>query len=266
LSANKTNRGTGETAAKTGPRILLYDLETSPNIAYVWGKYEQDALGDFIKERQIISFAWKWLGEKKVNVLALPMLDTYKKAPDNNHGLILKLHALMSEADIVVGHNVVEFDDKMANAEFIAHGLKPPSPHRTIDTLKIARDKFRFNSNKLGDLGKKLGLGAKVHTGGFELWAGCLRGDVKAWAKMMAYNIGDVALLERVYLKLRPWITSGPSIAVLKGTPGCPRCGSKNLIFRGRRLVGGSIKRGFSCKDCGAWPWGIFSKGAWQFR
>lgn len=262
MNANKTKSSGTETAQL---RVLLYDIETSPNVAYIWGKYEQDALGDFIKERQIISVAWKWLDEKKVNVLAIPMLKTYKSRPDDNTELIRKLHELMGQADVVVGHNVQEFDDKMVNTEFLSLGLTPPPPHRVIDTLAVARSRFRFNSNKLGDLGKKLGLGGKVHTGGFELWAACLRGDAKAWANMMAYNIGDVLLLEKVYLKMRPWMSRHPHMDPEKNKA-CRNCASKHIIRRGWRINRMGKYMRFQCQSCGTWMTGQTISRDFRFR
>lgn len=262
-ATKRTIRKGGETAI---PKVLLYDIESSPNIAYIWGKYECDALGDFIKERQVISVAWKWLGEKNVQVLAMPMLPTYKKNPDNNRALVLKLHELMLQADIVVGHNVDAFDDPMSNAEFLIHGLKPPPPHKSVDTLKFARHKFRFNSNKLGDLGQRLGLGKKVHTGGFDLWARCLRGDPKAWALMMRYNKQDVVLLEKIYLKMRPWMSNHPNMVVQDGDFGCPACRSKSYQARGRSHFTTGYRHRFECQDCGKWFRGAIIRKAWKFK
>ena len=257
----------GEKGIKNGGlKILLYDVETSPNIAYIWGKYECDALGEFVRERQVISVAWKWLGEKDVHVFAMPMLKSYKKSPENNKELIIFLHSLMQDADVVVGHNVSSFDDPMSNTEFIVHGLMPPPPHKIVDTLSFARHKFRFNSNKLGDLGKRLGLGEKVHTGGFELWAGCLRGDKASWKRMMEYNIGDVVLLEKIYLKMRPWMTAHPDMNAIDSHVGCPACKGKNLVRRGWGFSSSGKKMRFRCKDCGKWSKGALVRREWKFK
>lgn len=263
-SAKQTNRHGGETAVK----VLLFDIESSPNIAYLWGKYEQNALGDFIRERQIICFAWKWLGEKKTHCLSLPMLRGYRRNPDDNRALILKLHSLMSQADVVVAHNVDGFDDKMANTDFIVNGLKPPKPHKTVDTLKVARSKFRFNSNKLDDLGARLGLGRKVHTGGFALWAGCLRGDMKSWNLMERYNRNDVDLLEKVYLRLRPWMSNHPNMNALDGRSACPICRAPavRMIVRKHRMTATGKKIQFQCRDCGKFSTGDNKSGTWEFK
>lgn len=238
--------------------VLLIDVESTPNKAYVWGRYEQDVIGDFISERQVISFAWKWLGEKEINVLSLPMFPGYKKNPECNKALVHRLHELVSRATVVIGHNVDEFDDKMANTEFVLHGLRPPPPHKTIDTLKIAKRAFRFNSNKLDALGARLGLGRKVEHGGFKLWVGCMNGDPVSWRLMEKYNKQDVALLEKVYLKLRPWVKSHPNLNVLDSHVGCPKCKGTNLTRRGWSLSGNMKRRKYECKDCGGWSSGKF--------
>lgn len=258
--ANKTNPATGETAA----RVLLFDVETSPNIGYTWGKWEQNVI-EFIKERQIICFSWKWLGEKKSKVLALPDFPGYKRDPDSNKALILALHKLFSRADIIVGHNIDKFDDRRANTDFFKHGLTPPPPHKTVDTLKVARSKFDLNSNKLNDLGAFLGVGQKVKHGGFVLWLGCMKGDPKAWALMKKYNRGDVDLLERVYLRERPWMTNHPALKP-RGDNSCPACQSKNIISRGSEMTrAGRVPR-IQCNDCGKWSRVVLMKKAWVVK
>ena len=240
----------------TGLKILLYDIESSPNLGFVWDRYEQNVLGDFVKERQVISVAWKWLGEDEVHCIAMPMLKGYKRFPDKNKELVVAFHKIISSADIVVGHNIDEFDDKMMNAEFLFHKLKPPPPHKTVDTLKVVRSKFRFNSNKLGDLGKHLGFGEKVETGGFSLWAGCLRGDMKCWDRMIEYNKKDVILLEKIYLLVRPWMASHQNVNVADRHVGCPVCRSVNMRKQGWRLTPGGRHLRYQCQDCGKWSHG----------
>ena len=53
---------------------------------------------------------------------------------------------LLDEADIVIGHNGDRFDLRKLNARFIDNDINPPSPFRTIDTLKVARREFAFVS------------------------------------------------------------------------------------------------------------------------
>ena len=52
------------------PKVLLFDIETSPNLAYVWGKYQQDVVA-FEEEWKIISVSYKWLGKRSIYCKAL---------------------------------------------------------------------------------------------------------------------------------------------------------------------------------------------------
>lgn len=226
-------------------KILLYDLETGPNLGYVWGKWEQNVTA-FKQEWGLLSFAYKWLDDKTITVIGR---NTKSEAQ-----LVKELHKLFDEADVVIAHNGDQFDQKMANAKFIQFNLDPPSSYKSIDTKKVAKRYFRFNSNKLDDLGNILGLGRKLETGGFDLWLGCLDNDPKSWAKMLKYNKQDVVLLEKVYLKLRPWIDNHPSVSILDDIlNGCPKCGSTKLIKRGMRLNKTSVVQRYKCQGCGGW-------------
>ena len=187
-------------------KILLLDVETTPNISYTWGGTREVNVIQFLKEGHMISFAWKWLGDSRVQCRSLPMYDIYKKDPESNKLLTLELRDLYEQADLVVGHNLREFDDKVANTNFIINGITPPKPHRTVDTLKLARKFFKFGSNSLKDLATRLDVPAKAETGGFKLWLGCMHGVPASWRTMEAYNKQDVVVLEGIYNKFLPWI------------------------------------------------------------
>lgn len=151
-------------------------------------------------------------------------------------------------------HNCKQFDIKWANRAFIKYELKPPSPYKVIDTLTMARSYFKFNSNRLNDLGQFLGVGSKLETGGFDLWKRCMLGDKKAFKKMCQYNRQDVVLLEKVYLKLRPYMHNHPVISTQNSFI-CPICGSSHLQSRGFIQLSGGVfrKRRYQCQECGKW-------------
>lgn len=235
------------------PKILFFDIETAPNLSYIWGMYEQNALS-VEQNWHIMSFSAKWSDEKSVISYALPDFKTYRKDRFDDKKLVEQLWALIDSADIVIAHNGDAFDIKKVNARFIEHGMCPPSPYVTIDTLKVARKFFRFDSNKLNDLGQHLGVGQKVKTGGFDLWKGCLNGDKKSWNLMKKYNKQDVVLLEKVYLKLRPWMTNHPNHNVFSGKSyTCPKCGSSNVQKRGERVTNTRVYQSYFCNDCRGW-------------
>tara|TARA_Y100000004_G_scaffold87711_1_gene98334 strand:- start:5717 stop:6490 length:774 start_codon:yes stop_codon:yes gene_type:complete len=235
---------------KIKAKILYYDLETAPNLSFVWGQYEQNVI-DHSREWYMLCFSYRWEHERKTHVCSLvDFPDAYKQDPENDFHVVKRLHEMLDEADIIIAHNGDKFDLRKANARFVAHGLGPVSPVRQIDTLKVARKYFMFNSNKLDHLGNYLGVGRKVSTGGFETWAGCMRGDRKAWRTMIKYARQDVSLLRDVYLKLRPWMTNHPNLNVYDGGASCPTCGSDNLQKRGKRHTQVATYQTYQCNDC----------------
>src|ERR1700676_2084813 len=115
------------------PRILLLDVETLPNLAYVWGKYEQNVI-EYKQESCLATFAYKWLDEDKVFVRGLPNYSGYKRGSYNDKKLVTDLWKLLDAADVVVAHNGDAFDVRVCNYRFIVNGLMPPSPYKTVDT------------------------------------------------------------------------------------------------------------------------------------
>ncbi len=235
-------------------KVLLYDIETTPNLGYIWGKYEQNVIA-YEEQWHILCFAYKWLGERTTHVVALPDFDLYKKDPSSDYEVVKRLHELFNEADVVIAHNGDSFDQKKSHARMLVHGFAPPSPYRQIDTKKVARKYFNFNSNSLADLGETLSLGAKAETGGFKLWLGCMSGVKSAWNTMKRYNKQDVVLLEQVYLAMRGWIHPHPPINLLEGKMNsCPNCGGSKIHKNGFYTNKVTRVQVWHCGDCGANP------------
>lgn len=228
-------------------KILFFDIETTPNVGYTWGKYEQDVI-DFKREWQLLSFAFKWQGDKTVKV--------FSRRGRTERRLVELLWFVLDQADVVVAHNGQSFDVKKAKAKFLEYGMKPPTPFKVVDTKLIARAQFKFNSNSLNDLGKLLKIGKKMETGGFQLWLDCMAGKEKALLKMERYNKKDVVLLEKVYNKLKAWHPSHPNLSLFEGRPGCPACGSKHVVKRGYNINIKSKAEKLQCQDCGHWSTG----------
>lgn len=242
------------------PKVLFFDIETAPTLARVWSVYQADAV-EVENYWYMLCFAAKWRGQKKVSCSALPDFEGYTKDPENDLGPVQELHALLDAADIVIGHNSDHFDIKKANARFLYHGLTPPSPFQTVDTLKVARKHFKVESNRLDYLGQFLGVGRKVQTGGYSLWKGCMQGDDKSWAKMKKYNRQDVQLLEDVYDKMLPWIDNHPNLNVFDGRDNCTNCGG-NLMKDGVRVNRTGKWQQYKCRECGKYSKGEFIKGS----
>ena len=178
-------------------KILVLDIETRPNMAYVWGLWDQNVgLNQTIETGTVISFAAKWYGKKKVHF--------YSDYHDGHETMVQAAWDMINEADAVVHFNGKAFDIKHLNREFILAGLTPPSPHKDIDLLSVVKQRFKFASNKLQHVSSELGIGSKIQHDGFDLWVRCIANDDKAWNLMRRYNKQDVVLTEQVYDRLRP--------------------------------------------------------------
>lgn len=237
-------------------KILFLDIETAPSQVYVWGLYDQNVgLNQVIKDGYMLSWSAKWLGDKRVMQDCLMNWPLFQKEPTNDRAITLTIWRLLDEADIVVAHNGINFDIKWLNALFLKHNMKPPSSYKVVDTLTEAKGIGRFLSNKLEFLVKKLDVGEKVKTEGFELWLACMAGSRKAWQIMMHYNKQDVVILEKLYLKLRPFMKKHPNVALysddVNKRNGCKGCGGNRFkITRFAYTETGKFHR-FACLDCG---------------
>jgi hypothetical protein len=192
-----------------------------------------------------------WAGEKKINTHCLPDYPRYLKHKHDDIELVTELHKVLAAADIVVAHNGDAFDIKKINARFAVHGLPPPSPFKSIDTLKIARKTFKFDSNKLDNLGRYLGCGRKLPNTGADLWRGCVNGDPKSWAMIRKYNAQDIRLLEACYERLKPW--ANIDLRPYSQTQGCPTCLSSKIQRRGIAVARKRRYQRYHCQDCGHW-------------
>ena len=229
-------------------RILLLDVETTPNLAFVWGLWDQNvALNQLVVSTEMLCYAAKWYGESSVYYGSIQNTSTKK--------MLSGIHKLLDEADAVIHYNGTRFDIPHLNREFIENGYAPPSPYKEIDLLTTAKRIFKFPSNKLEYVSKTLGVGSKLKHNGFELWTGCLKGDKDSWKTMEEYNIQDVLLLEQVYEKMKPWVKSHANHSLFNTTAGsvCPKCGGIHLQKRGFYYTLASQYQRYQCKSCGAW-------------
>jgi hypothetical protein len=207
-------------------KIAVLDIENAPNLGFVWDKYEQNVLS-YEREWFMLSYAWKWYGKKnKVQCLSLPDFTGYKKNKYDDSKLIDELWYVFDEADMIVWHNGWRFDRRKSNTRFLWNDLAPYSLPQSFDTLTEARDLYKFNSNKLGDLAEFLGYPGKIKHHGIETWLGCYYGDMAQWDIMTEYNAHDVVMNEWVYDEIKPWSKRHPNVALATGKSGaCRVCG-----------------------------------------
>lgn len=238
---------------KSGPKVLVLDIETAPILAYVWSLWEQNVALNQIKEDwYIISWAAKWLGQKRVM-----QADQRKaKAIDDDTAILKPLWKLLDEADIVLTQNGKSFDSKKINARFVLNRMKPPSPYRHIDTKILAKRHFAFTSNRLEYMTDKLCTKYKKlkheKFSGFELWSECLKGNQAAWREMAKYNKYDVLALEELYYVIAPWDSSIDFNAYTSHEVLLCQCGSPRMVKHGFAYKNSGKFQKYVCRDCGA--------------
>ena len=233
------------------PKILILDIETAPNLAYVWGFFKEFvAPKQVLEDCSILSWSAKWLGHTKF------FYEDVSK--DTEVDILSKLVDLLDEADMVVGHNLKKFDMPKIRGRCLVNGLDVPSPYKEIDTYQTARRAFGFDRNTLEELARILGVAPKSDHKkfpGFELWYQCLVNNPEAWKEMRKYNMQDVLVTEQVYLNIRPYITNHPNIGVLLESEEivCPKCGSEHNQRRGYAYTSTGKYQQYQCQTCGGW-------------
>lgn len=179
------------------PKILLYDIEVSYGITRAWrpGYNINLSYSDFIKHPKIICISYKFEDQDEVHNLR------WDGKQDDKTLLSLFIDVL-NQADVIVAHNGDRFDLPWIRTRALFHKLEMRPKYKSVDTLKIARHRYKFPSNRLDDLGDYLGVGRKIKTDR-QLWIDTVcNGSKDALDKMVEYCDQDVFLLEDVYKKL----------------------------------------------------------------
>jgi DNA polymerase elongation subunit (family B) len=228
-------------------KILLLDIETAPNVAYVWGLFKENIpLQRLVDSGYVLCWSAKWYGEYEI------MFDSIFQSKPRT--MLKRIHALLEEAEAVIHYNGNSFDIPTLNKEFLLNRMTPPSPAKQIDLLNTARSRFRFVSNKMDYIAQALGIGKKKHVS-FETWLGCMNKDAEAWAQMEEYNREDVVILEGIYEEFKPWIKNHPNVVLYTGMEedACPACGGTDLKRRGFSYTSNGRYQRYRCSDCGHW-------------
>jgi DNA polymerase elongation subunit (family B) len=237
-----------KTINKSKFKRLFFDIETSPNIVASWrvGYNLQIGPENILQERAIICICYKWANESKVHSL------TWSKGNDKQ--MLVDFMKIMNSADEIIGHNSDKFDIRWVKTRALIHGIDHFPQYQTVDTLKLAKGNYLFNSNKLDYIGKVLGVGQKMDAGGFKTWKSIfIDHDQKALDKMVKYCKIDVIRLQQIYEKMNPFTPHKTHVAVALGKTkhDCPNCGSSNVNkVKTRYLATGTTKQQNQCKVC----------------
>jgi len=233
--------------------VVIFDIETLPLKAYTWGAWKQNiAPVQLIEDWCMLSWASKDLMRGEVRSQIMTPDEARRR---NDRRISEGLWKEFDRANILIGHNIKDFDIPKANTRFLYHEMLPPSPYRHVDTLKILRYNFRFTYNKLGYINDYLGLSNKMENDGFPLWQRCGEGDPIALETMDSYNRQDIHASEELYLMIRGWDNRHPNVGLYFDDTElhCRNCASTNLKKIDKPWTTNlGIYQALRCNNCGA--------------
>lgn len=234
-----------------GPKILFFDIETSPVLAWIWRAGPKVRIGhDQIKagmKSDIICICWKWQGSSRVYQLDWGVKN------QNSASMINEFTKEIEKADVAIAHNGVSFDVRHINTQRLLHEQRPISWPVIEDSLSQFRKYFYLPSYKLDFLAKLL-AGAGKSKMVFQDWIDIVEGkSIRALEKMVKYCKKDVVLLEKVFNKAEAFFRPKTNAALIIGNEryDCPRCGSNKTIFCGYRRTLARTYRRKVCNECG---------------
>lgn len=238
------------------PRIVLFDLEVLADVDEAMKVFFQ--LGNYpgltlkAQINSVICFGYKILGEKEVKCIsAWDFKRPWAKDVNDDFAIVKAAYEILKDADAVITHNGRRFDWKFLQTRLMINDLPPLRKIPHIDTCALAKQHLYLFNNKLNTLGKLVD-DKKLENGGQELWTNVRARKKSSLALMTKYCKQDVNLLEKVFRKLRPFITNLPNHNMFsKGQHVCPGCGSKYIKKHGTGVTGMTVYQRYYCNDCG---------------
>lgn len=113
---------------------------------------------------------------------------------------------------VVVAHFGSGFDIPFLRAKMVKHGLEPLPPMFGIDTWRIAKQNFRVSSRRLKNLASFFDIGEKELVEGGLWMEAAYSGSKEAMDRIVAHNIQDVLVLERLACISFPYLKSIPKL------------------------------------------------------
>lgn len=209
-----------------------------------------------VKERQVLCIGYAW-DDNPPEVLKfdLSKSDLLARDDDADLELLRQFSTIYSLADLVIGHNIKEFDIAVMRARLIRHGLPDFAPVLVDDSLKAIKD-IGFSGRSLEYVLQYIGEEPKIDHP-YSLWRNVLLyRDAASLESMATYCMGDVERNRRMYNRLLPYIKSNLNMAVFHSSATiCPNCGaSGTLVRRGHRHTRSGKYHRYFCKACNTYP------------
>lgn len=244
-------------------RILILDVERLPGITQqtFWDRGDLQKryihAESVIREPRTTIVCAKWYDE--------PEVMRFAEWDKGGRGQFLKrVHTLMSEADIIIGHNLDNADVPWLKGDFyvprIGHAhrpnLKPLPPFKTVDTLKVLKRELRSGApfKSLDAFLKIVGHPGKTDKYDRDAMERAVAGSTEDQVRETDYCEGDVLATQYLYDWLRPHIKNHPALFVdgQDKLDTCHACGNETKSIA-KRYVANILT--YSMKRCGTCGW-----------
>ena len=229
-------------------RILILDVERLPGITQQHWWDRGDLKNRYIHHETVIReprttiVCAKWYDRPEVMRFA-----EWDKG--GRKTFLKRVHRLMADADIIIGHNLDRADVPWLKGDFyfprIGHPHRPDlpvlPPFKTVDTLKILRKEMGSGApfKSLDAVLKILGHPGKTDTYDREAMERAVAGSVEDQVRETDYCEGDVVATQWLYDWERPHIKNHPALFVdgEHAMNVCNRCGESDTLPCAKRYV-----------------------------
>ncbi len=235
-------------------RILILDVERLDGITQQHWWDRGDLKNRYIHYETVIR-------QPRTTIVCAKWYDspeTIRLAEWNKGGrtrFLKRVHALMSEADIIVGHNIDRADVPWLKGDLhIEAGLPPLPPFKTVDTLKVMRREFGSGApfKSLDAFLKIVGHPGKTDTYDRQAMERAVAGSVEDQQRQTDYCEGDVAATQWLYDWLRPHIKNHPALFIdgQDSLSTCNRCGHETTATAKRYVANVMTYSMKLCPNC----------------
>ncbi len=138
--------------------------------------------------------------------------DAWDNDRDNDYDITRDIAEELRKHAVVIGHYSQRFDIPFLRFKMTKHGLEPLPQMFGIDTWRIAKNNFKMSSRRLDSLASAFDLGAKYPVEGKVWMKAAYSGSREAMDKIVAHNIVDVEILEKLACISFPFLRSIPRL------------------------------------------------------
>lgn len=243
-------------------RILVLDVERLPGISQQTWWDRGDLKNRYIHHETVVReprttiVCAKWYDQ--------PEVMRFAEWDKGGRGRFLKrVHALLAEADIVIGHNVDGADIPWLKGDFylprIGHPHRPDLPPlpepKTVDTLKVLRRQFKSGApfKGLDAMCQIVGIPSKTDRYDREAMERAVAGSVEDRVRLTDYCEGDVIAGQWLYDWARPHIKNHPALFVdgQDKLTTCRACGGETKPIAKRYVADVFTYTMQRCQRCG---------------